>query len=90
MDRTVTPNGGWKFYQPETGWSMPDPLSQTFDSAVALIASHRRANPALAATADLGVVERDLESYTRSRLGSRAPVASSQPAPRRRSSCCGG
>lgn len=90
MDRTVTPSGGWQFYQPETGWRVPEPMSQTFASAVSLIAAHRRANPALSATAEVSTVEADLESYTRSRLRIATPAATATPAPGRRRSCCGG
>jgi len=82
MDRNVFPPGGWKFYQPETGWSVPSPMSTSFNEAAALIASHRRANPALAATAAREIVEKDLEDYTRSRVESMAPpVSSFAPSP---------
>lgn len=66
LDRNTTPPGGWRFYQPETGWSMPNPLSQSWATAVEAIMQHRKANPALEATA--GDAAADLEAYTRSRV----------------------
>lgn len=68
LDRNATPPGGWKFYQPETQWTMPTPLSQSWKTAVERIVQHRKANPALANTATVAQAEADLEAYTRSRL----------------------
>lgn len=68
LDRNATPPGGWKFYQPETQWTMPTPLSQSWKTAVERIVQHRKANPALADTATVAQAEADLEAYTRSRL----------------------
>ena len=68
LDRNATPPGGWKFYQPETQWTMPNPLSQSWKTAVERIVQHRKANPALADTATIAQAEADLEAYTRSRL----------------------
>ena len=68
LDRNATPPGGWKFYQPETQWTMPNPLSQSWKTAVERIVQHRKANPALADTANVAQAEADLEAYTRSRL----------------------
>lgn len=47
---------------------MPDPLSQSWTTAVDRIVQHRRANEALKATATVAQAEVDLEAYTRSRL----------------------
>lgn len=68
LDRNSTPPGGWKFYQPETQWTMPTPLSQSWKTAVERIVQHRKANPALAETATVAQAEADLEAYTRSRI----------------------
>lgn len=68
LNRNTVPPRGWTFYQPETEWTMPDPLSQSFQTAVERIVQHRRANPALAATATNEQAEKDLEAYTLSRL----------------------
>ena len=91
MNTTITPSGGWQFYQPETGWNMPEPMNQTFESAVRLIASHRRANPALAGTAGDDVVRADLLAYTTSRMGTLTPAPATLNATTGgRRSCCGG
>lgn len=74
LDRTVTPPGGWRFYQPETEWRMPDPLSQSWQTAVERIVQHRKANAALAETATVAHAEADLEAYTLSRLPKVMPV----------------
>jgi hypothetical protein len=68
LDRNSTPPGGWKFYQPETQWTMPNPMSQSWTTAVERIVQHRKANAALADTATVAQAEADLEAYTRSRL----------------------
>lgn len=68
MNRDTLPPGGWKFYQPETQWMMPEPMSQSFRTAVERIVQHRLANPALAATANAEQAEADLEAYTLSRI----------------------
>lgn len=44
--RNNFPPGGFKFIQPETGWSAPD--WQSFDVVVRALIEHRKANPALA------------------------------------------
>lgn len=73
LSRTQTPPGGWIFYQPQTGWSMPNPVSVTFGQAVTLIIKHRLANGAVSAKNSLSTnqkaVEDELENYTRLRLG---------------------
>ena len=49
---------------------MPNPLSQSWATAVERIVQHRKANEALQATASVAQAEADLEAYTRSRLPS--------------------
>lgn len=44
--RMKHPPGGFKFIQPETGWSAPE--WQSFDVVVQSLIEHRKANPALA------------------------------------------
>jgi hypothetical protein len=39
------PNGGWKYVEAATGWSIPDPMSKDFDAACQVIAAHRKQNP---------------------------------------------
>lgn len=39
------PNGGWKYVEGATGWSMTDPMSKDFDAACQVIAAHRKQNP---------------------------------------------
>lgn len=69
LDRNTFPKGGWQFYQPETDWSLPNPLNYSFHAAASLIAAHRRANPALVESSSLQQAEADLEAYTKARLG---------------------
>jgi hypothetical protein len=73
LSRTQTPPGGWIFYQPQTGWHMPNPVSVTFSQAVVLIIKHRLANGAITAKNSLSTnqtaVEDELDAYTRLRLG---------------------
>ncbi len=89
LDRNATPPGGWKFYQPETQWTMPTPLSQSWKTAVERIVQHRKANPALADTATVAQAEADLEAYTRSRLP-RPVVDDGSGRTAKASSGCGG
>jgi hypothetical protein len=69
LDLTKTPPGGWQYYQPETGWSLPHPLNHSFESAVKVIVGHRAANDVLKSMAGPGHVAVDLEAFTRARLG---------------------
>jgi hypothetical protein len=73
LSRSQTPPGGWVYYQPQTGWHMPNPVSVTFSQAVSLIIKHRLANGAISAKNSLStnqtVVEEELDTYTRLRLG---------------------
>jgi len=71
------------YYQPQTRWSAPTPLSSSFDSTVELIIRHRKANPAVVAKNNLSLnfdtVANELEAYTRKRLGLPASLASPIP-----------
>lgn len=73
LSRSQIPPGGWQFYQPQTKWSAPTPVSSTFDQTVILIIKHRMANPAISIKnkleTDPASVGNELESYTRARLG---------------------
>jgi hypothetical protein len=69
LNLNKTPNGGWKYYQPETGWSLPSPLNHSFASAVGIISKHRLANPVLAAKSSPDTVAEDLAAFTSARLG---------------------
>lgn len=67
-DRNTWPQGGWVFYQPQTGWWAPDPMSNSFNYQVANIIAHRRKNPRFNLALDPDTVAFDLEQYTCSRL----------------------
>lgn len=91
LDRTVTPPGGWQFYQPETRWQMPAPVHQTWASAVNLIQQHRLANPVLSSKSSTPTVEADLEAYTLRRLDRPKPVETPHAEPNKpRCRTCGG
>lgn len=68
-DRNTWPTGGWIFYQPETNWWAPDPMSNSFNSQVTNIIGHRSKNPRFNLSTDRTVVENDLDQYTCARLG---------------------
>lgn len=67
------PNGGWKFWNPQTKWAIPHPLGVTFNSAVDLIVQHRLKNPTITKkhnlSTDWSTVANELETFTRQRLG---------------------
>jgi len=73
LSRSQTPPGGWQFHVPQTGWSAPTPVASTFDQTVQLIIKHRLANPAITAkhnlSTDTTIVGKELEAFTRLRLG---------------------
>jgi hypothetical protein len=73
LSRTQIPPGGWVFFQPQTGWAMPNPVSQTFNQAVELIIKHRLSNAAITKKFNLSTsraeVGDELENFTRRRLG---------------------
>ena len=73
LNRHEIPPGGWQFYQAQTGWKAPTPISSTFDQTVMLIIKHRKANPAVVKKHNLSLdvyeVGVELETYNRKRLG---------------------
>jgi hypothetical protein len=73
IDRHTFPANGWVFRQPQTGWTNPAPIGNTFDQTVQLIIKHRKANPAITAKFALATnpekVAWELEMFTRKRLG---------------------
>jgi|SRR6516164_570380 len=82
LSRSEFPPQGWMFFQPQTGWSAPTPKASTFDQTVILIQKHRLANPAVTVKHNLATdtesIAKELEAYTRTRLG--LPDASMSPA----------
>lgn len=91
LNVSTTPNGGWQYYQPETGWSLTNPLNHSFSSAVNAIAKHRLANPVLASRAGAEQAAKDLEAFTMARLGIKATTPpAARPAPKiQRCGVCG-
>lgn len=85
FDRHTFPNGGWQFYQPQTGWAAPTPKSSTFDQTVVLIIRHRQQNAAIAARHGLALdsvnVGNELEMFTRARLNIPLPINVPKPMP---------
>lgn len=88
FSRNQFPSGGWQFYQPQTGWSPPTPISSTFDQTVVLIIKHRLQNPAVTAQHKLATdainVGNELETFNRQRLGIASPpggLPKSEPRP---------
>ena len=81
FSRTQFPNGGWQFFQPQTGWWAPSPMMHTFDQTVQQIIKHRRNNPAIVASHGLSLdpvaVGNELENFTRQRLG--IPMEANSP-----------
>jgi hypothetical protein len=78
LSHSQVPPGGWRYYQPQSKWSVPNPVSQTFGQAVQLIIKHRMANPALVLKhglkTDVASVEQELDSYrVRLKIRSIAP-----------------
>lgn len=73
LDRHSFPPGGWQFRQPQTGWSAPNPISNTFDQQKINIIKHRSANPAICVrhklSTDPATVGDELENFNRLRLG---------------------
>lgn len=73
------PNGGWKFRQPQTGWSNPMAMVG-FKASVDAIIKHRLANPAITAKHSLATdpyaVAEELKTFTRLRLGMPPPPSS--------------
>lgn len=62
------PNGGWRYFEAATQWSMPDPMSHDFDSACRLIQRHRIQNPGYNLPTDLEAVGNALIEQTVARI----------------------
>lgn len=69
ISRSNFPPNGWTFRQPETGWTAPTPMSDSFDQTVNKIIAHRRQNPRFNLLTDFDSVASDLEIHTCARLG---------------------
>lgn len=69
FSRNQFPPGGWQYYQPQTGWALPTPISSTFDQSVVLIIKHRQKNPQFNLPQDSLTVAAELEAFNRARLG---------------------
>ena len=84
IDRHTFPPGGWRWFQPQTAWWAPAPISMTFDQQVTNIIKHRLANKAVTIkyhlATDFPMVADELENYTRLRLGL-PPLATNLPKP---------
>jgi hypothetical protein len=58
------PPNGFTYYDSATGWTMPNPLSQTMDTAAALVLQHDLANPHLQNRCrDIHCATRKLKEY---------------------------
>ena len=92
LTRTTSPPGGWKFYQPETRWSLPDPMNHSFTTAVEAIIKHRLANPVLKSKASQLQVQQDLEAFTLARLPkpTQSLIRPDESQPRKGCRSCGG
>jgi hypothetical protein len=96
FSRTVFPSGGWQYFQPQTMWSAPNPIANTFSQQVVNIIKHRVKNPAIVAQHGLSLdpitVGDELEAFNRQRLGLQptisAPSAGQAVVPLA-TSCCG-
>lgn len=60
---TKMPPKGWSYFQPETGWRMPAPLTQSYATAVQMIIKHRMANPAKMLSTDPTAVGAQLQNF---------------------------
>lgn len=56
--------GGWIFFQPETNWWAPLPMSNTFDQQCDNIIAMRKQNPRFNLPIDKPTVAADLEAFT--------------------------
>ena len=73
------PPGGWIFRQPETGWSAPLPMSDSFSATVKRIAEHRQANPGFPLPTDSVSISADLDGFTCARLNNDPQYCESVP-----------
>jgi hypothetical protein len=59
--RTTWPPEGWRFFEPATGWNAPSGLD--FNTLVAVIIKHRKANRQHKKSTDPEVVAQELDDY---------------------------
>jgi hypothetical protein len=78
-NRNSFPPGGWVFRQPETGWSAPLPMSDSFATTVKRIEQHRLANPGSPLPIDAVSISADLDAFTCARLGNDPSYCESIP-----------
>lgn len=74
MIETQTPNGGWQFRVPQTGFvldrnSKPSSVSITLDQAAELVQKHRLQNPQFNLPVAFHAVRTEVLNYNRQRLG---------------------
>jgi len=62
------PPGGWLFFQPQTNWNAPFPLSDTFDQTVDRIIEMRQRNPRFGLSTEWSKVAEELDRFTCLRL----------------------
>lgn len=67
-NRDSTPPGGWKYYQPETGWTLPNPMECSFVQAVKSILNHRLLNRSFQFSLDMDQIAWELDNFTALRL----------------------
>ena len=99
ISRDSFPPGGWKFFQPETGWWAPAPNETSFDRTAVQIYNHRQLNKSFQFSLDLDSIEWELENFTALRLKHNPRYVSSYDpetqtaqianAPRRKTRGCG-
>lgn len=68
ISRDNFPPRGWEFYQPETGWRIPDPMIGGFSENVWKIIKHRKNNLAIPLATDYESVSWELDNFTAHRL----------------------
>ena len=84
FSRSEFPPNGWIFHDPRTNFTAPSPKSTTFDGTVQLIIKNRMANGAMVVRHKLAIdpvgVGKELEIFTRRRLGIPDPAPPTPPA----------
>lgn len=68
LSESRIPPGGWQWYQPQTKWNMPNPISITLGQATDLLIAHRKANPQFDLPIGFFEVKNEILAYTRARL----------------------
>lgn len=68
LSESRIPPGGWSFYQPQSQWTVPNPVSVTLGQATDLLVAHRRANPQFELPIGFYEVKQEIIAYTRARL----------------------